>query len=141
MSQDPVLLQVARLLADRKLVKLVEKGSGGDCFLGWLPDEPDNVVCLRAVGGETAPSGQPYDYPTIQIVVRDRDGREALRRTTTIYNHLHGLSRLTLGPNGNYCVSIVARQSGPVGLGLDAKGRHEYSLNYDLFIINDERGG
>jgi hypothetical protein len=105
-----------------------------------MPDSPDVAVCLRASGGPR-PSGKlEYDLPTVQIIIRgDSDPRTGYDLGWTIFNALHGYHDASLIAGGIYVVGCLSIQSGPVGIGADENGRHEYTLNFEFQTLNPDR--
>ena len=125
---------IARYLAAQGLVTFDESGLSGDTFIAVMPSAPDSCVAIFPTGGFGADGKLGYDSPTIQIRVRGtQDPRPAYQRAEAIYGALHGLHDVTL-PGGPYVVGCWGIQSGPVHMGRDQNGRHEYSLNFRLEI-------
>ncbi len=126
----------ALYLASESLVSYSETVPGGNCFLGSMPDQPDIAVMLHPTGGFTSSTKAGYDERTIQVMVRGtRNPVVGNDLAEAIYDALHGLRGMTL-PDGTYLVRCEGIQTGPISLGEDAKGRHEYTLNFLAQVRN-----
>lgn len=124
---------IARHLASLGLVAYETAGTGGDCFLDAMPDTPDEAVALTLYAGLEPDSKLGYDEPRLQVRCRGtRDRRVSRERCQAIYDELGGLGPLTL-PDGTELVLCFALQP-PTSLGVDAKGRHEHTTNYQLEV-------
>lgn len=103
---------------------------GGNCFIGDLPDQPDEAVAIFSTGGPEASTKDGYAQPAIQVMVRGTgDPRTGDTLAQAIYDELHGLRYVTL-PGGTHVVYCAGIQPEPVSLGEDENGRHRYSLNF-----------
>lgn len=134
---DDLNTQIARYLDAEGLVNFDETGTTGDCFIDILPSQPDKAVAI--LSGQPSPGDikLPYDNPGIKIIVRGKqDPRVPKEKAQEIYNNLHGFANGKLISTGDYIVSIQGTQSGPIRLGQDDNGRHEFSLNFDFIIKN-----
>lgn len=126
--------EIAQYLHQQGLGVFAPDGIGGDIFVATLPQAPDECVMLRPTGGFAADSKLGYDDPTVQILVRGtQDPRTGGERAQAIYGALQGLHDVAL-PGGTWVVSCLGLQSGPVHIGSDGNGRHEYSLNFRFEI-------
>lgn len=110
------------------------KGSvNTDIFLAELPDTKtinnetlnvDNCIALFNTGGfepELYFVGENTEYPTFQVIVRDRSYAQAWQRIKDIYGLLHGNTAL---------FPLTIAQQPPVPLGQDSKKRWEISVNF-----------
>lgn len=110
--------------------------TGGNVFLEALPQQPDVCVALKSYGGPPPDSGLPYDSPIIQILVRgDEDPKTATDLWYAIYSVLHGAVNVDL-PDGTRLVAALVQQSAPINIGPDANGRHRFSMNVRLEVVN-----
>lgn len=122
-------------------VKFSESGTGGNCFVGWMPDVPDLAVMVNPTGGQEQPTRDPSDSPTVQVIVRSAKGTQRVGHelAQNIYSTLQCLDRTVLDPAGvdeTRVIGTTAEQSAPISLGLDAVGRPEWSLDFVFQIHN-----
>lgn len=128
---------VAKYLMAQGLVIYDETLPTADCFIATLPAEPDNVVMLRPIPGRRPEVKFGYDYPSLQVWVRDTDYRRGEERANNIYAELQSLRTIDLdvdGPDAVRLLDCQAGTSGPAYLNTDDNGRHEWSMNFDLSI-------
>lgn len=121
-------------------------------FVAGLPDAaktPDLAVAVLERGGippvMTLSAGDPslvnkVDRPQVQIRVRAAMGGYVSGNTLVngIFGALQGIANMQLNPGGATFTLIMAQQS-PVYLGRDEKERHNWSLNFASWWINDQR--
>jgi hypothetical protein len=109
-------------------------GAGGDCFIDTTPQTPDAAVVIFHTGGTAALFGEPYDGPTVQILVRGGpDPRVSHARAQELYDALHGLAYVDLA-DGTRLIAATAVQSAPVALGTDDNSRHRHVINLHLDV-------
>lgn len=125
-----LLEEFAQLLADRGLGVFHADGSaGGTIFLAALPTAPDRCKAIATYGGAESSVLLDYDEPRVQIRCRGtKDPRTAEADAQAVYDALHGLGYFTL-PGGTWLQLAVGIQAGPVYIGRDENGRHEYVVN------------
>ncbi|TDD25054.1 hypothetical protein E1287_37625 [Actinomadura sp. KC06] len=123
--------EFAQLLATRGLGTFNADGSaGGTIFLAALPTTPDRCKAVALYGGVESSTLLDYDEPRVQIRCRaGTDPRQAETDAQAVYDTLHGLGRVTLS-GGTWLQLAVGIQAGPVYIGRDANGRHEYVTNF-----------
>jgi hypothetical protein len=117
---------------------LQAKGAGtinSDIFLGELPDTKkasgsevnvDNCIALFSTGGYEPGldfAGENVEYPTFQVLGRDRSYQAGFTKINSIYKLLHG--------NTDMFPLIIAQQP-PAPLGRDEKKRWEFSVNFKI---------
>ena len=119
-----------------------ETTAEGNVYVEGLPADPDRAVAVYSIASPEADSKLPYDPAAFQVIVRGEaaDTRWVREMWYKIYSKLHGVRNYTL-PGGTYVVFILATHSGPVNLGEDDDGRHQYSCDFRTEILNttDER--
>lgn len=115
--------------------------SGGDCFVSWMPDSPDELVAVFPTGGQPQGSLLPHDLPTFQV--RARGGRfdpvTPHDRLVGIAGQLHGLDGVLLAAGTGHEVwvsGITALQSHPVSIGRDGNERPEHTINFQAVVAN-----
>ena len=126
--------QLAQLAHDLGLgVYHADGTAGGTVFLTALPDSPDEAVAVARYGGPTSDSKLGYDNVNVQFRVRGTraDVRSGEQTAQAYYDALHGLGERVLS-GGGYLQLAVGNQSGPVYMGRDGQGRHEWAVNVNV---------
>ena len=104
-----------------------------DLFIGKEPDRPNNCVTIfdtpgfppyLSVAGETG-----YEYPSIQIRVRNVKYTDGWAQAEAIKTVLHGMNNTTV--NGTL-YTVIYCSSGPALLDWDDNGRARFILNFNL---------
>jgi hypothetical protein len=104
-----------------------------DLFIGREPAKPDNCVTIfdtpgyppyLGVGGEVG-----YEYPSVQIRIRNIKYTPGWEQAEAIKNVLHGMNHTTV--NGTLYTVIIC-SSGPALLDWDDNGRVRFILNFNL---------
>jgi hypothetical protein len=117
--------------------------NGGNVFIPsyvGVDSAPDIAILIRPTGGGRADGKREYDDPTIQIIVRSTtDPTPGMTKAQAIYDKLHGFHVSTFTTGGRKIINCVGIQSQPAYIGMDANGRHEYSLNFQLHVQNTNR--
>jgi hypothetical protein len=129
----------ARYADSLGIVDFDETGPTGDCFIANMPPEPHQAVMFMPTGGAPQLTRRATDLATVQALIRGgkHDPRPAIERWQALYDAFTCLDRVTLDPGGEHEVLVIgctAAQSGPVPLGQDENGRHEFSLNLGFRI-------
>ncbi len=102
-------------------------------FVNREPASPDNAVTIFDTPGAPARvtmDRQSYEYPSIQIRVRNNKQSEATRISNAIYLSLHGRAHETW--NGTVYESIVGSGSGPFLLDWDDNDRCRFVINFNV---------
>jgi hypothetical protein len=105
---------------------------GADLFIGKEPSKPDNVVTIF-----DTPSFPPYlgldtigyEYPSIQIRVRNRKYKEGMDLIEEIKNLLHGQAQVTCNST---LYSVIYCTSGPTHLEWDDNGNAVFVCSFEL---------
>lgn len=94
-----------------------------------VPARPAELLTITPYQVQTEPDylGR-WSEPWVQFRVRDSDPDRAARRARALFDDLHGVGHLTL-PGGVEVMSIIAVQQGPISMGRDTAGLHEWSCN------------
>lgn len=105
---------------------------GGDIFHTALAAEPDEALAVARYAGPESDSENPWDEVNIQVRVRGTavDARVAELRAQAVYDAVHGLGFRHLTPGGTWLQLVVGTQGGPIYIGRDQNGRHEYTANF-----------
>lgn len=111
--------------------------SSTDWFIyeGYMQEAPDRAICIYQAGGRPPETGQPVDYPTIQIKVRGQanDYQAVQAQEAAIYKLLHATAApILLGSAYVYCYAV---QSGPLSLGQDTNRRPMLARNYRVMQV------
>lgn len=103
---------------------------GTNIFIGIIPDSPDNCVALFEYGG-SAPDlvGTYVERPNLQVRVRNTSYSTGRAKCASVITALHTLGETTL--SGTRYLWVAAKQS-PISLGVDAKERYEWSINFQV---------
>ena len=105
-----------------------------DLFIGREPATPPDCVTIFDTPGFARQStldgeGDDYEYPSIQIRVRNKsytDGMELIQDITTV---LHGTSQETWNTT---LYSVIMCSSGPALLDWDANNRPRFVVNFNI---------
>lgn len=129
--------EIAQFLDALGLANYQPSDVTGDTFLNRLPDQPDLALAVARYGGTESDAHLGYDEPSIQVRVRgpNTDPRVAAAKAQEIYNALHGITDRTM-PAGTWLSSCIGSQGGPIYIGPDQLGRHEYTVNFRMHIRN-----
>jgi hypothetical protein len=107
---------------------------GDDLFLGFQPDSPDNCITIYDTSPPVLPESQglQVDNMTCQILVRNEDYLQASDTVQSIHKGIVGFS----GTMGEFAVTMVFVDQAPASIGLDEKGRAEWSAHYRFRVIS-----
>lgn len=95
----------------------------------FMPDTPNNLVCLYDTGGAEPSRDIPTGDPTFQIIVRNESYAAAHALAQEIVTLLHQKRNLELVEGETYFYYIYLM--GEAGhIGRDSKGRDEFSINF-----------
>lgn len=129
--------ELASLLAELGLGTFNSDGSaGGTIFLAALPSSPDRAMAVARYGGAESDSLNPWDEISVQVRVRGpaADARQAEQDAQAVYDALHGLGMRELTPGGTWLQLAVCQNGGPVYIGRDQNGRHEWTVNVHVDV-------
>jgi|WetSurSiteA1Bulk_404760.scaffolds.fasta_scaffold146484_1 hypothetical protein len=107
-------------------------GVGGNLFVAKEPPNPDNTVTIFDTFGYPPYMGLTdvgYEYPSIQIRVRNRDYRTGWNLANEIMTALHGRAHETW--NGAL-YQVIYATNGPALLDWDDNGRVRLIINFNL---------
>jgi hypothetical protein len=105
---------------------------GTDLFIGFEHADPDNcVVIFDTYGGppQLTADNAKYYYPSIQILVRNRDYLTGMALIQNIVDTLHGRAHETW--NGTL-YSLIRCASDPALLGWDDSRRARFVTNFNI---------
>lgn len=125
------LEEFAQLLEDLGLGAYNADGAaGGKVFLAAAPSTPDRCITIARYGAGEADSLNPWDEINLQFRLRGTaaDARTAENDAQALYDALHGLGPRYLA-GGTWLQLAVGQAGGPVYIGRDSNGRHEYTVN------------
>lgn len=132
--------QLALFLQTKGFGTFNESGVGGNIFINTLPDQPDAAVGIFTTGGPGSDRLNRYGKDALQILIRTvpYDPRVGETKARQIIESLNGYNSGFLVNGGDYIVDVEAVQSGPSGIGKDAKNRFEYSQNFIIEYVKGE---
>ena len=115
-------------------------GLGGDVFLLTLPAEPDAAMRVAPYGGPEADMRHGLDEPRLQVWIRGGRGDKAgaLRTAQRVYDQCHGLYERAL-PGGTWLEHALCDHGGPIYVGPDEHGRHEFTVNFRVGLDRTTR--
>jgi len=101
-------------------------------FVNREPTKPDNTATIfDSYGGpyRLTLDKQTYEYPSVQIRVRNRKQDEALRIINSIYLSLHGLAHETWN---DAVYEVIYCSGGPALLDWDDNDRCRFIINFNI---------
>lgn len=101
-------------------------------FLNREPLNPDNTVTIFDTYGSPprlSLDGSSYEYPSVQIRVRNKKQSEATRISFAIYASLHGRAHTTW--NGTI-YEVIYCSGGPALLDWDDNDRCRFIINFNI---------
>ena len=72
---------------------------GVDLHIARMPTKPDNCIVLYDIAGampDLSLSGQRYNREAVQIIIRDQDYSEGMRKAWEIHNYLQGVHNVVI---------------------------------------------
>lgn len=108
---------------------------GDDLFLGFQPDSPANCITIYDTSPPVLPESQglKVDQMTCQVLVRNDDYLQARDIIQAIHKGIVGFS----GTMGEFTVTAVFIDRTPASIGLDEKGRAEWSAHYRFRVASE----
>lgn len=111
---------------------------GTDIFKSKQPQKKtgqdvDNSITIYDTGGLAPDIYVPVEYPTFEVLVRNKEYEDANAKAYEVYNALHNVLNTTLRSGGYYFYYIFAINS-PQFIGYDTNGRAEYSINFNCHV-------
>jgi len=106
-----------------------------DLFVGKEPSQPDNCVTIFDTPGlppQLTLEGNVtdiYEYPSIQIRIRNRDYVSGWNVANNIYNSLHGRAQETWNET---LYSVIYAVDSPALLDWDENDRVRFVINFNL---------
>jgi len=135
-----ILDDIARYLHELQLGTFDATGVTGDIFIQTLPASPDSCIGIYMRGGLSPRINSDFETVNVQVLIRGgQDPREPLERAQRIYGALHGIVNRALVTGGVRIVFLRAQQAGAIALGQDESRRHEFALNFEVYLRNDKR--
>lgn len=118
----------------RDIAQLLQVGGVGtlgvDIFLGQLPASPDNVAAVYEYAGEPPELHSNIEFPSVQVLVRDRTYSAGRQRIGQVLTTLHGFHETVV--SGKRYLLIKANQS-PAFLERDDNNRVIFVINFTIF--------
>jgi hypothetical protein len=111
-------------------------------YLEVLPETPDTCIGVYTRAGAAPSTAAGLERKAVQVLVRGtaQDGRASYTIAETIYNLLHRMTpNAPIVTGGEIVQQVMANNSGPYHIGRDVKGRHEWSINFTVWVWNPAR--
>lgn len=105
---------------------------GTDLFIGKEPSTPNNTVTIYDTPGgpdQLLLSSEKYEYPSIQIRVRNTNYLDGWSLISLIKNALHGRANETWNST---LYTVIYCLNGPAMLDWDDNGRVRFVVNFNL---------
>ena len=106
---------------------------GTNLFIGREPPKPNNSVTIYDTSGFgpelTLDGNSGYEYPSIQIRIRNKTYQAGWTMAQTIKDTLHGLSMETINTT---IYTVITCSSGPAFLDWDNEERVRFVINFNL---------
>lgn len=132
--------ELGQYLHDQNVGVKDDNGSTGTIFVDNMPDSPDEAIAIMTTSSGNSPFHQPYDYKNLQVLVRGTsDPRVSESKAQTIYDLLQGFTNGRFVATTGAWVVICKAMNTPVNIGKDENGRVRYSVNFQLYIYNQNR--
>lgn len=109
---------------------------GSDLFLNYLPDDPDNIICLTEYNGNGSAIGDESLLRRVQVKVRNSDYSSASLKIWSIYNAFIKEDQFIFHLTSNRYLIPSALQS-PVPLMVDDKERQHFVFNLSFTTNKD----
>lgn len=95
-------------------------------FIGSMPSDPDNCVCIYNTGGfARSLSGTMVEEPTFEVKVRNNSYATGEALCETIKDLLHGKSTTK--------ILMIEQMSDILDSGRDVSNRQEFTLNFRTY--------
>lgn len=107
-------------------------GDGVDAFRDFLPDEPDNVVCLYEYSSDPVSAYSDVAHRSVQVIVRHKSSAEAQSLSKKLFEAFRmssGAQRIDFTPTRWGQVHI--RQA-PYKIKQDERDRTQYGFNLGI---------
>jgi len=121
-------IDIVSLLEDESSLGLV---FANNLFIGKEPTSPSNCVTIFDTGGQPPQLTldiQGYEYPSVQIRVRNTKYQTGWNLIESIKTVLHGLSQVDVGST---LYSVIYCASGPAFLDWDDNSRARCIINFN----------
>lgn len=105
-----------------------------NCYLGDMPNLPDNIIALYNTGGfppNLTLDGCKYENPTFQVRVRNLSYVAGIAKCEAIKYALASVSNITI----NATRYLAIRQMSDIlSMGKDSNNRTEFSINFQAVL-------
>lgn len=112
-------------------------------FVGFLPDFPDNAICIYdaegTMDGRIMSSGERIIHPGVQIMVRSLGYREGWDKAEAIALLLDEQQKVSVAveSDGTYILDCVSRTSPVVSVGMEQindRRRNGFTINMTITV-------
>ena len=122
--------QVARHLEWLGFGTMADANTDGDIFWAWMPDSPDDSVCVYSSDSGYAGS---EDGARIQIITRGKTAKAAYERSQAIVEALAETEVYLGGDGAHASISLI---NASAGIGADTKMREQFSSNFRILYCD-----
>jgi hypothetical protein len=110
-------------------------GDGIDAFRDFIPDDPDNIVCLYEYPGEPIGPYSDTAHRSIQVIVRNKNASEAQKHANALCGAFRPLSEsLRIDFTTTRWGQVYVRQT-PFKIKQDERNRTQYGFNLGITTI------
>ena len=107
-------------------------GDGVDAFRDFVPDEPDNIVCLYEYAGDPVSSYSETVHRSVQVIVRNKSAAEAQSLAKKIFSAFRNSSNaLRVDFTPTRWGQVHVRQT-PHKIKQDERDRTQYGFNLGI---------
>lgn len=132
-----IIVEIAQYIDSQGLGSFEPDTTTGDVYLEYMPDTPDDAVCVYSTGGAPADVSTSVTRPSAQIIVRGVDLQTTMERAESIFAAFNNLHDTEFTSGGTRVMLCRCRQSEAAYLAPDDNGRHEYTINLELITGGD----
>lgn len=127
------LIQIASYL-DTKNVGVFDTDAGRNIFVGNVPPDPDECICILGLIGEVFGESKEVatlQFPRFQVLTRSRSYESASDLKEAVRTQLHAKYGVIL-PDWRILRCHAEQEGGPIGK--DKVGRFEFTINFTAEI-------
>jgi hypothetical protein len=129
---------ICQLLIDLNLATDVESSTSWPCYVSFLPDTPDEAICVYDTAGKLdgriMSSGEQIEHPGIQIRIRGPAYIDLWNKVSDIADGLASQRRVSVAIDSAqvYFVHNISQTGAVIPMGIEEEGdrrRHHFVMN------------